>query len=196
MRSANLRAAAACAVLVTAVAACSGGTKTPTVAALGSASATTAAPSGGGSGVSADQAAKDEAYAQCMRTHGIGDFPDPSPGPNGGEGFKIQGGPNSDLDPNSAKYQAADKTCSKLLPNGGVAKPLSAAQQQAFLNWAACIRAHGFPNLPDPDFSGGGVRIQVPGGPGPAGGGPPAALLAAQQACKSKLPGGFGGLGG
>jgi hypothetical protein len=141
--------------------------------------------------------AKDEVYAQCMRTHGIGDFPDPSAGPNGGAGFKIRASAGSDLDPNSPTYQAADKACHKFLPNGGVPKALTAAQQQAFLNWAACIRAHGIPNFADPDFSGGGVRISLSGGAGlPDGGGPSAPFKAAQQACKSKLPGGFGGPGG
>jgi len=184
-------------LVVVALAACSGGSPSPSVAHLGSSSATTAAPSSGGSTAGASDLAKDEAYAECMRTHGIGDFPDPSPGPNGGAGFRIKAGPGSDLDPNSPTYQAADKACESLLPNGGVPKALTAAQQQAFLNWAACIRAHGIPNFADPDFSGGGVRISLSGGAGlPNGGGPSAQFKAAQQACKSKLPGGFGGLGG
>jgi hypothetical protein len=180
--------------LALSIAACSGGAPSPSVAHLGSSSATTTPQSSSGSaGGGASGLAKDEAYAQCMRTHGIGDFPDPSPGPDGGYGFKIQAGPGSDLDPNSPANQAADKACRSLLPNGGVAPQLTAAQQQQFLNWAACIRAHGLPDFPDPDFSGGGVRIRI-GVPG----GPPnqAALQAAMQACKSKLPGGFGGLGG
>jgi hypothetical protein len=138
--------------------------------------------------------AKMEAYSQCMRTHGIADFPDPTAGPNGGGGFQLKGGPGSDIDPSSPKFQAADKACRPLLPNGGVAPQLTPAQQQQFLAWAACVRAHGVPNFPDPVFSGGGVQIRlgqkVGSGPGPV------QLQAAQQACKSKLPGGFGGLGG
>ena len=179
------------------LAACSGGSPSPTVAHLGSPSATTAAPSAGGPPSAAGELAKDEAYAKCMRTHGVGDFPDPTAGPNGGAGFKIKAGPGSDLGPDSPVFQAADKVCKPFLPNGGVGKPLTAAQQQAFLNWAACIRAHGIPNFADPDFSGGGVRINLAGGAGLGNGkGPSAPFKAAQQACKSKLPGGFGGLGG
>ena len=185
------------ALLGVALAACSGGSTPPAVAHLGASSATTAAPSSGGSTGGANALAKDEAYAQCMRTHGIADFPDPTAGPNGGAGFKIKAGEGSDLDPNSTVNQAADKACKTLLPNGGVPKALTAAQQQAFLNWAACIRTHGLPSFADPDFSGGGIRISLNGGAGlPNGGGPSASFKAAQLACKSKLPGGFGGLGG
>jgi hypothetical protein len=183
--------------LVALLAACSGGSAPPSVAHLGASSATTTAPSSGGPPPAANALAKMEAYAQCMRMHGIRDFPDPTAGPNGGAGFKIQAGAGSDLDPNSTANQAADKACSKVLPNKGVPKALTAAQQQAFLNWAACIRAHGLPNFADPDFSGGGIAINLSGGAGlPNGRGPSAPFKAAQQACKSKLPGGFGGLGG
>ncbi len=194
-----------------AVAGCVGGSPSPTVAHLG-ATATSAAPAttnggaagvvGGGAGSaaatgggatakansSADQA-KMEAYSVCMRAHGVAAFPDPVTGPNGGSGFRIKGGPGTGLDPNSPTFQAADRACKSLLPNGGVAPALTPAQQQAFLTWAACIRAHGVPNFADPNFSGGGVRISVNGQVDSA------AMQAAQQACKSKLPGGFGGLG-
>ena len=138
--------------------------------------------------------AKMEAYSQCMRTHGIADFPDPTSGPDGGAGFQLRGGPGSDIDPNSPKFQAADKACRPLLPNGGVHPQLTAAQQQQFLDWAACVRAHGVPSFPDPTFTGGGVQIRIADKPGSGPG--PVQLQAAQQACKSKLPGGFGGLGG
>jgi len=180
-----------------ALTACGGGSS-PKVAQLGSGAETTA-PQSSSNGPSPDQEAELEKYAECMRSHGIGDFPDPQSGPAGGFGFKIQAGPGSDLDPQSTRYTAADTACKALLPNGGVRRQLTAAQQQAFLNWAACIRAHGEPNLPDPIFSGGGIRIRLAapagqGGSGPQG--PPPELQAAQQACQSKLPGGFGGLGG
>jgi hypothetical protein len=184
------------AAVAVALAACSGKPSSPTVAHLGSSSATTtAAPSPGGSAADGRDLAKMESYAQCMRTHGIPDFPDPTPGPGGG-GFQLRGGPGSDLDQGSPTFQAADKACTSLLPNGGVAPQLTAAQQQQFLNWAACIRAHGLPDFADPDFSGGGVAIHLSGGAGlPGGRGPSAQFQAAQRACKSKLPGGFGGLG-
>jgi hypothetical protein len=175
--------------------ACSGGGGSPKVATLGG--TTTTVASSGGSGVGPDgltqtqQIAKMTKYAECVRSHGVPDFPDPIAGPDGGAGFQIKAQSGSDLDPNSPAMQSAQTACKSLLPNGGVAPQLTAAQQQAFLNWAACIRAHGMPNFPDPDFSGGGVRIRIQASPGQQG--PPAALQSAQQACKSKMPGGFGG---
>jgi hypothetical protein len=188
-RAAVVSAAVAAVVLV----GCSSGSKTPKVASLGSTTATTqAASSGSGGGSPAADLAKLESYASCMRSHGIGDFPDPVTGPNGGTGFQIKAGPGSDLDPNSTQYQAADKACRSLLPNGGVARQMTPAQQQKFLAWAACIRAHGVPNFPDPIFSNGGVEIRM-AAPANASGvpsGPPPQLQAAQQACKSMLPGG------
>jgi hypothetical protein len=188
-------------VLAMTVAACSAGSPSPSVAHLGTPSTTSVPSSGGGSGGQATataggpaQLAKMESYAQCMRTHGIADFPDPTSGPDGGAGFQLRGGPGSDIDPNSPKFQAADKACRPLLPNGGVHPQLTAAQQQQFLSWAACVRAHGVPSFPDPTFTGGGVQIRIADKPGSGPG--PVQLQAAQQACKSKLPGGFGGLGG
>ena len=61
---------------------------------------------------------------------------------------------------------------------------------------AKCMRSHGVPNLPDPQFStaGGRVRIGIgikAGGPG-VGGGPDAGspiLQKAQSECGSLLPG-------
>jgi hypothetical protein len=168
---------------------------TSTTAATG----TTAAPSGGagkgGPGSGADQLAKMEAFAGCMRSHGVPGFPDPTPGTNGqGGGFQIRSSPGSGLDPNSAAFKEAQQACHTLLPNGGVAQPLTAAQEQAFLAWAACMRTHGVPDFPDPQFgSGGTVRIGVGAGKGfdPSS----SQFAAAQQACKSKMPGGFGAAG-
>jgi len=180
------------------LAACGGGSS-PTVAHLGSATTTTEA--GTGSGTNGPTLAQATRFAACMRSHGVPGWPDPSPGPNGGYGFQING---NTLGASQAQQPAARNACNHFLPNNGVGKPLTAAQQQAFLNWAACIRAHGVPNFPDPIFSGGGMRIRIPapagagnvGGPAPGQAGPPPQLQAAQKACKSKLPVGFGKLGG
>jgi hypothetical protein len=196
--------------------ACSSGTPSPTVAKLAAGpTSTTAAPApggspssgpsgsssaGGGAGPTGKSAAADlaklDAYAGCMRSHGVPSFPDPTVGSSGGGGFQLRSGPGGQgIDPQSAAFQAAQNKCKSLLPNGGVAQPLTAAEQQKFLNWAACIRSHGVPSFPDPDFSGGGVRIRVggQGGPGPDKTG--SAFQAAQTACKSLMPGGFGGGG-
>jgi hypothetical protein len=52
--------------------------------------------------------AKLEKFAQCMRAHGIPDFPDPS-----GGGLSIQIHPGSDLDPHNPTFQNASKLCAK-----------------------------------------------------------------------------------
>ena len=82
---------AAVAVLGVAVAACSGGSKSPTVATAGSQPTTTAAPAGG-SGLSGQTPlAQAEAYSQCMRSHGVPNFPDPVLTASGGYGYRTAG---------------------------------------------------------------------------------------------------------
>jgi hypothetical protein len=101
-------------------------------------------------------------FTQCMRDHGI-DMPDPDFS-EGRVGVQI-GGPESDIDPSDPDFQAAQEECGEILES---ARPqLSEEDQQAFqdafLEYAQCMRDHGI-DMPDPDFSegGGGVRI---GGP-------------------------------
>jgi hypothetical protein len=54
-------------------------------------------------------------FSQCMRSHGLADFPDPE-FHAGGEGISIsiKGGPGSDLDPSSRTFQAAQQACQKV----------------------------------------------------------------------------------
>ncbi|MBO0769022.1 MAG: hypothetical protein J2O48_10105 [Solirubrobacterales bacterium] len=51
--------------------------------------------------------------AQCMRSSGVPNFPDPtvSTTPDGGAGIRIGGGPNK-LDPNSPAFKSAMQKCS------------------------------------------------------------------------------------
>ena len=53
-------------------------------------------------------------FAECMRSHGIANFPDPVENSHQ-IGFNIGGG----IDQSSARYKAAQKTCQPLLPGGG-----------------------------------------------------------------------------
>jgi hypothetical protein len=52
-------------------------------------------------------------FSQCMRAHGLPNFPDPKV-LNGGIGIRI--GPGTGLDPSSPQFQAAQQACLKLLP--------------------------------------------------------------------------------
>jgi hypothetical protein len=166
-------------------AACSGGSSSPGVAAASSPAAGGSAspgPSGSASGM-----AGGIAYAQCMRSHGVPGFPDPQPAPNGqGAGWMLGAGVNM----SSPQFQAATKACGPMPNLGGGASvpPLTAAQKQQYLKWAACIRAHGVPGFKDPTFSGGYPQITSSGGNG-------AQMQAAEQACSSYLHGIPGGGG-
>jgi hypothetical protein len=185
MRSSKLSPVAAL-VLGVVVAACGGGYKSPTVPSAGAGPTTTAARTGGSSSGATTALAKAEAYSECMRSHGMPNFPDPVLTPNGGYGFRTKG-----VDPKSSIFQSASEACNALVPGGWgtTGQQLSSVQQQQWLNWAKCIRAHGVPDFADPTFSGGEVHI--------AGGGPGSSpqRQSAMDACKSQMPS-TGGLGG
>ena len=51
-------------------------------------------------------------YAECMRDHGITNFPDPKPG----EGINVDAG-TLGIDPNSPQFRAANDACMQG-PNG------------------------------------------------------------------------------
>jgi hypothetical protein len=85
-------------------------------------------------------------FAHCMRSHGVGDFPEPS-----SNGTITVGGSVSE----SPQFQAADQTCHTLLPNGGV--PTAAQRTQGLdqlLKVSVCMRAHGISDFPDPTANG------------------------------------------
>jgi hypothetical protein len=164
------------------------------VASLGS--TTTTQASGGNSSTgpqgkgNADNALK---FAQCMRSHGVPDFPDPTV--SGGKAtIRLNGGPGSGLDPNSPQFQSAQSACRHLLPNGGQPSPQQQAKaRDAALHFAECMRAHGI-NVPDPQVStnNGGLAIRIPAGQGADPNSPQ--FQAAQSACQHFLP--FNRLGG
>jgi hypothetical protein len=163
-------------------AACSSGSASPGVANVSATSTSAASSSNSSSGT--NKAAGALAFSQCMRAHGVTDFPDPG---SGGR-ISIQGGPGSDLDPNNPTMKAAQQACEALQP-----KP-SAAQQhqmeQAALKYAQCMRAHGIKDFPDP---GSGGRISIQGGPGSDLDPNSPTFQAAQNSCQHLLPGANGG---
>ena len=54
-------------------------------------------------------------YAECMRAHGIPDFPDPDS--QGNFDFAVPKGSSSGLDPHNPRFQAANQACQR--GNGG-----------------------------------------------------------------------------
>jgi hypothetical protein len=125
------------------------------------------------------------AFAQCMRSHGLPNFPEPVEGH-----LTIK-----DLSPSSPQFQAAQKACAHLMPGGGLPSPAQSAEFQAkALKFSECMRSHGEPNFPDPKVEGGGVRLQI----GPSSGIDPRSpqFQAAQKACQGDMPGPKGGPAG
>jgi hypothetical protein len=169
-----------------ALAACGSSSPTSTVAAVGSSTATTstAAPAAGGSGTpSAADNAKLVKFSQCMRSHGVPDFPDPT---GGRLLLQSKKGSSGSLHPDSPQFKAASQACKSLSPAGlGSGQTVSPQVQAQALKFARCMRSHGVPSFPDPSFTGGGIRIQAPGTnlSSPA-------FKRAQQECGSLLPGG------
>lgn len=147
-----------------------------------------AACSGGSPGSAAPSSGsnfqKSVAFAQCVRAHGVPDFPDP----NSQGDFIITGN-----GVNQVQLQSARAACRKLLPQGS--GQLSGPQQHSaltrLLEYARCMRAHGIPNFPDPVSSGHGVSFPSASGLDPQS----QQFQAAQQACKSDLPAGALGSG-
>jgi hypothetical protein len=96
-------------------------------------------------------------YSDCMRSHGVPRYPDPSDGqlPKGGaQAFGVS----------SSVFSAAQSACHHLLPNAGSFQvqasqcmlagdcPPAVVQQMLAIDrkFARCMRSHGVPNWPDP----------------------------------------------
>ena len=95
------------------------------------------------------------AFAACMRSHGVPSFPDPGP-----SGLDLSG-----IDTRSPAFQSAHDACAPLQsPGAAPGSPASEGQQLAALANARCMRSHGVPNFPDPQFlRGGGNTVSLTG---------------------------------
>jgi hypothetical protein len=156
------------------------------LAACSSSSSSSAnATANGGAPSSAYQKAL--AYAQCIRSHGIPNYPDP----NSKGQFVIANGasnPTGNISP--AVLTAANKACQKLAvgipgPQQGGQAPSSSSE----LKFSQCMRGHGVPNFPDPAANG---SLTLPQGLNPQS----PQFQAAQKACQSLMPANPGGSAG
>jgi hypothetical protein len=136
------------------------------------------AAAGSGASPSASSTyAKEVAYAQCMRSHGVPQYPDP----NSNGQTDLNG---ATINMQSAAFQSATKACQSLAPNLGQS---SNSQQQNVTNalkFAQCMRSHGVPQYPDPD-SNGSFHISVSSGINPQS----PTFEAAEQACQGLMTG-------
>jgi hypothetical protein len=86
------------------------------------------------------------AFSECMRSHGVPNFPDPS----SGGGIHLGSGMN----PLSPAFKSAQASCKKLLPGGGPGAEHPSAQAEAqTLRISECMRQHGVSGFADPTLS-------------------------------------------
>ena len=102
--------------------------------------------SGGASNAGGSANTKALAFARCMRSDGVPDFPDPN---SAGEFNKTT---VHQLSAGNSQYQTATQACAHLLPNGGGGPTAAEVQQEwnGMASFARCMRSHGVPNWPDP----------------------------------------------
>ena len=206
-------AAALAAAFALALAACSASPTSSDVVSLRNPSASpdpSASPS-----ASIDPEDAMQAYARCMRDHGV-DVQVASAGAgaavgggSGGSGFSISVGGAGSLpsgapagaqapqqvkggsDGPPANLQAALDACKSLMPAPAADDPNATPDPklvEQLLAFSKCMREHGI-DYPDPKFDGGAVTYSL-GGPGSKVDPSSPAFQDAQKACGSNLPGG------
>jgi hypothetical protein len=86
------------------------------------------------------------AYARCVRSHGVPDFPDPD---SAGQFSKTT---LNHLAASNSQYQTATQACAQLLPDSGGGPTAAQVRQEwnGMASFARCMRAHGEPSWPDP----------------------------------------------
>ena len=144
MRTPRPLAALAMVALITLIsAAC--GSNAPTEA--GTASSTGTASNSGiasnsGTGGNKKLTARDKAvkFAECIRAHGVSDFPDPNAKNDFEYGVSVT----------PAVWQKATTACKDLQPPGTLSSKRTPKQQSASLRFAQCVRDNGVKDFPDP----------------------------------------------
>jgi hypothetical protein len=79
-------------------------------------------------------------FARCMRSHGVSNFPDD---------LNFQNVPG--INPSSPAFKSSQTACQHLLPVKTSPPAAPSAQTHAkLLRLSNCLRAHGYPSMPDP----------------------------------------------
>jgi hypothetical protein len=180
----------AAAALVLGAAACGSGRASPGVASLTTAgtssgssgpksTATSTAP-GASSRLPADLTARLLRFSQCMRSHGVSDFPDLTiPSSRPGRTSYLGDGPNPSSSP---AYEAASTACRKYAVASPVTPAAAARVEAEQLEHARCMRAHRVPDFSDPGADGGSTIQSSIDQNGPV-------FQAAERTCERYLPG-------
>ena len=101
-----------------------------------------------------------DVFAACMRGHGVLNFYFTNSRPsNTGTALSVMGHYVTGVNPQTAQFATAMKACKHLLPGGGP-PPVTRQQIDSMVKFAACMRAHGYPDYPDPVIQNGGVEEQ------------------------------------
>jgi hypothetical protein len=95
-----------------------------------------------GAGGAKTLTARDKAvrFAECIRAHGVSDFPDPDASNDFNYGVSVS----------LAVWQRATGACQRLQPPGTLSSKRNATQQKQGLAFARCVRANGVKDFPDP----------------------------------------------
>ncbi len=92
-------------------------------------------------------------FAQCMRAHGVSNFPDPQVSSNGSSTSIRQVAPASAVA--SPQFKSAQKACHGLAPGpGNATRDSQRPGARVLLAFAHCLHGHGFADFPDPDRNG------------------------------------------
>ena len=95
------------------------------------------APAGKKKATGQDNAVK---FSECMRAHGVPDFPDPNAKGEFEYGVSVS----------VAVWKKALNACKNLQPPGSLSAKRSPKEQTASLKFAQCIRENGVKDFPDP----------------------------------------------
>jgi hypothetical protein len=111
----------------------------------GTASSTGTTSTGTGtasSGANTKLTARDKAvkFAECIRAHGVSDFPDPDAKNQFAYGVSVS----------PAVWKQATTACKDLQPPGTLSSKRTPKEQSASLRFAQCVRDHGVKDFPDP----------------------------------------------
>lgn len=130
-------------------------------------------------------------FADCMRSHGVSGFPDPT-APEAAKEFILSQIPG--VDTQSPAFRSAHAACVNLLPSIGP-NPQRATEQVTaqLMQTSRCMRAHGVAEFPDPTTSPPSNQaayfdIAGFGGPNSAPGAPPVAYLAIPNSINPNSP--------